>query len=219
MKLKKLFTMALITLLALLCATGLAACGGNPDGDGDDGGGVKTYTIEAEYINLDGVPGAGISGGADGVGMIFGDGTQAEKDLGWSGGYYVGYTHSILTLDFVFNSDKAETATIILRLGSELGDITLTPTSFAVKLNGAAFSYGSMSVAGSDMSSMTFTDKTVTSTAALVAGENTISLSILQNTINSGATGGPMIDCVKLKTKAALTWTEKTDNPGRRGEI
>jgi hypothetical protein len=214
-------------VLALICAFSLAACGGNDSGgetDGDgttEAGGVKTYVMEAEYTDLDGKIGAGLSNEASGVQLICGDGTAEQKALGWSNGYFIWCTYSTdLQFDFVFNSDKAETAQIILRLGSELGtSITLNPENFAVKLNGTAISYGNTLITSSPISSLVFADKTVTANAALLAGENTVSLTVLQNNLMGGQTGGPMIDCVKIKTKAALTWTDKTDNPGRRGEI
>ena len=215
MKLKKLIGLSLATVMA---ATGfaLASCD-----DPDDGGKATTYTMEAEYINLDGVSGAGVSSDQSGVEMIYGDATDAQKALGWSNGYFVGYTYaSNLTLEFVFNAETAGTATIILRLGSELGDINLDPSVFAVKLNGENITYSNMFVEGSLIEEMKFTDKTVTTTANLKQGENKISLVVLTNTLMNGTkTGGPCVDCVKIETTSKLTWTDKTDNPSRRGAI
>ncbi len=213
------FKAILCAVLALVCGMFMfTACD-----SGNGPGGIKTYTLEAEYIDLDNVTGAGISSSVPGVEMIFGEGTADDKAKGWSQGYYVGFTHSAdLTLDFVFNSDAAGSATIIIRLGSELGDITLDSNKFAVKLNGEPFVYSNIFIAGNagEMNSMDFFDKTITTTASLVEGENTISLTVMAgNGLNSGQVGGPMIDCIKIKTSATLTWTEKTDNPGRRGEI
>lgn len=208
----------ILIILCFMCALSFVAC--DKDNSGDVGGGVKTYTIEAEYIDIDDVIGAGVSSEAGGVGMIFGDGTDEDKDKSWSNGYYVGFTYAAnLTLDFVFNSDKAETATIIIRLGSEIGDITFDPLSLAVKLNGAAITYTNMFIPGSSMDAMSFTDKAVATNLSLIEGENVISIVVLNNTLRSGQIGGPMIDCVKIKTSAELTWTDNIDNPDRRGEI
>lgn len=214
----------LLKLLTLvLCFTfmlSFVACGGN-DKLPEEEGGVKTYVMEAEYIDLDDVIGTGLSGGPSGVGMIFGDGTTAEKNRGWSSGYYVGYTYTTdCRLDFVFTSSKAATATIILRVGSELGDLPFDPTTFGILLNDTEITYQSMYIAGSaDMLTMAFADKTITTNAALVEGENTISLVVKDNTLYGAVPAAPVIDCIKIKTEANLTYTEKKDNPAKRGGI
>lgn len=212
--------MGLLLAGALLTGTmAMSACDFLPGNN--NAGGVETYVMEAEYINLDGVSGAGISSDQSGVEMIYGDATQEQKALGWSNGYFVGYTYATnVTLTFEFNADTAATASIILRLGSELGNLNLDPTVFEVRLNGTPISYSSLYVAGSKIEAMNFSDKTVTTTANLVAGANKIEIVILKNTLMNGTkTGGPCVDCVKVETKAKLTWTEKTDNPSRRGAI
>ncbi len=218
MKLKK--ALSLILAAAAGCTVlAIAGCGEEGGTNGGEGAnGVKTYTLEAEYIDLDDVQGAGISSDQGGVEMIYGQGTEADKNKGWSSGYYVGYTYSAnLQLDFVFESDKDATAAIVLRLGSELGALSLDPTSFAVKLNGVALDYQAMYIETSTMDQMKFYDKTVTSNAQLKAGTNTISLVVLPNTFKNGSSGGPMVDCVKLETAATVTWSPKTENPSNRG--
>lgn len=219
MKIKKIAGLVMATAM-LSGVAALAACG-DGTGDGGSGSGSKSYVIEAEYINLDGVSGAGVSSDQSGVEMIYGDGTQAQKDIGWSNGYFVGYTYaSNLTLEFAFNVDKAATATIVLRLGSEIGDISLDPSIFSVKLNGTEITYSNMYIENSEIGSMKFQDKTVTTAANLKEGENKLTLTVLTNTlINGTKTGGPCVDCVKVQTSAKLTWTDKSDNPSRRGEI
>ena len=149
--------------------------------------------------------------------MIYGNGTKAEKDMGWSNGYFVGYTYSEnLKLDFKFNSNANAKATIVLRLGSELGDIILDPYKFEVQLNGDLMAYRSISVANSKIESMSFSDKVITTRARLSQGDNTISLVVRKNEFKSGGTGGPCIDCLKISTTAKLTWTDLLDNPARR---
>ncbi|HIW03834.1 MAG TPA: hypothetical protein H9692_03835 [Firmicutes bacterium] len=216
MKTKRIATVLLAGVLAVAAVAAFTACGDSTGTSGSD-----TYVMEAEYIDLDDVSGAGISSDQSGVDMIYGDGTEAQKELGWSNGYFVGYTYSSgLELNFVFDSDKDATATVILRLGSELGDINLDPTNFSVILNGTEITYSSMYVENSSIDSMKFTDKTVTSSASVKKGENTLTLKVLSNTLMNGTkTGGPCVDCVKLQTSAKLTWTDKTDNPDRRGSI
>lgn len=216
MKTKRIATVLLAGVLAVAAVAAFTACGDSTGTSGSD-----TYVMEAEYIDLDGVSGAGISSDQSGVDMIYGDGTEAQKELGWSNGYFVGYTYSSnLKLNFVFSSDKDATATVILRLGSELGNINLDPTNFSVILNGKEITYSSMYVENSSIDSMKFADKTVTSSASIKKGENTLTLKVLSNTLMNGTkTGGPCVDCVKVQTSAKLTWTDKTDNPSRRGSI
>lgn len=206
----------MLAAVMLVSVVTFAACG-----EPSESGGSDTYVIEAEYIDLDGVSGAGISSDQSGVEMIYGDGTDEQKSLGWSNGYFVGYTYvSNLTLEFKFTADKAATSSIVLRLGSELGDINLDPTNYSVILNGTAIEYSSMYVEGSEIGSMRFSDKTVTASAQLTKGENVLQLKVLTNMLmNNTKTGGPCVDCVKIGTSAKLTWIDKTDNPSRRGQI
>ncbi len=215
---KKFFILGL-SALALTAAVSLAACGGG--GNNAGGGGRDTYTMEAEYVDIADVKGSGLSSDQSGYNLIYGDGTQEQKDLGWSSGYYVGYTYTAeFRLDFVFTADKAASATIIMRLGSELGELLLTPDNFEVSLNGTPINYASMTVENSEsMAAMKFADKTLTNSASLVQGENTISIRILENDLRSGSTGGPTIDCIKIQTDAVLDYKENTDNPAQRGGI
>lgn len=209
-------------LFAMLCISSIfvfTACDKH-EGNDTPPTGAQVYVMEAEYLDLDGITGGGISSSMEGPDLIFGNGTQEEKDKGWSNGYYVGFTYTIgFRLDFVFNSDAAASAIISVRLGSELGEILLTPDAFSVKLNDVEIHYNPKIIPGSDMQNMEFVDMTVSTSAQLVEGENIISLIVNANTFNSGQVGGPMIDCIKVTTTAQLTWVEKTDNPDRRGAI
>ncbi|MBO5328205.1 MAG: hypothetical protein J6B04_03435, partial [Clostridia bacterium] len=173
MKIRRILGVALVVVTAV---TGLvfSGCGDK----NDDNGGNKTYTLEAEYIDLSEVQGAGESSSQAGVQMIYGDGDQEDKDKGWSEGYFVGYTYvADLQLDFNFTSDKESTATIILRLGSELGSLNLTNSIFEVKLNGKTVPYASLSVPGGTvLEEIQFHDLKLKDNAKINAGENTISL-------------------------------------------
>ncbi len=222
----------LLSLAGLLTFIPLASCGENSSSVKPSNNetskettsvdtSAKDYVMEAEYINLDGVVGAGLSSDQAGVEMIYGDGTQAQKDMGWGEGFYVGYTYSnAVKLDFVFTSDKAGTGTFALRLGSELGDINITPEAMEVKLNDVALSYTSIFVEGSSMDKMKFFDKTVSTNGTIKNGSNTLSVLIHDNDLRPGnQTGGPTIDSLKIQTSSVLSWTDKKDNPSRRGEI
>ena len=218
MKLKRLLTLAIVAMLAL---STFAFVGCNEDkGDSTQGGGSQTYVMEAEYVDLDNVSGTGISSDQQGVNMIYGSGTEEQKKM-WSNGYFVGYTYtSKCKITFKFNSDKAANATFVLALGSEIGDITLNPDNFRIELNGTQVNYSAIKVNNSaDISKMAFKDCTV-ATVMLKEGENEFTLSVLPNKLLQGSKdGGPCIDCLKIKTTAKVTFTEKTDNPSKRGDM
>ena len=189
---------------------------GNKD---NAGSGTNTYTLEAEYIDLNDVQGAGESSSQGGVQMIYGNG-EADKSKGWSEGYYVGYTYvANLKLDFNFESDADAKATIVLRLGSELGNLLLTPDLFEVQLNGETVPYSSLSLNGSNsLEDMKFYDLVVNTNANVKAGANTLSVIVRDNKLVAGErVGAPCIDCVKITTSANITWNPKTDNPANRG--
>ena len=229
MKLKKIFGLALagVTAASMFSFAGCDVINSLLSGNGDNSGTTNNpgmtseFVMEAEYINLDGVTGAGLSSNQEGVSMIYGDGTDAQKQM-WSNGYYVGYTYTTnLQLDFVFTSDKVTTGTLVLMLGSELGDLSISDSDFAVLVNGEKQNFSGWFVENSaDMSQAKFSKCTLPGAINIKAGENTISLVILENKFKGGsATGGPMIDCLKITSDAGLTWSPKTDNPDRRGEI
>lgn len=214
MKMKKLLALLPCTLAACSACV-FSAC--TPASDGTDPSGVKEYVMEAEYINLDGVAGAGISSDQQGVNMIYGQGTAEEKNLGWSNGYFVGYTYvTDLELNFEFTAAAAGNATIVVRLGSELGDLSLSPSLFDISLNGKSIRYNCL-VEGSELATMKFTDCTIATNAALQEGTNKITLKVKENTLRRGTeTGAPVVDCVKIKTDSALTWTDATNNITKR---
>lgn len=204
-------------LCMIMCACAFAACGGN-----GSGGGVETYVFEAEYTDLTDVQGGGHSNEASGVGMIYGNGTEEDLAREWSSGYFVAFTHKEgVKITFEFESSEAVNgAVIVLRVGSEMGKLTFNSSSFEVKLNGTAIDYGNMTVENSPvLDDMKFYDKTLTANASLLKGKNELTLTVLANELSGGTTAGPIIDCVKVSTKAKLSWTPLTDNPSKRGEI
>ncbi len=211
MKIKKIAGFVLAAgALASLCA--FTACG---DGEGD--GKAKEYVIEAEYINIADVAGAGLSSNQSGYDMIYGDGTNTK----WSSGYYVGYTYtSECKMDFEFTSSAVASATIKISLGSELGRLNMTPKDVDISLNGKSIEYGTFQIENSEsMEEMVFKDYTLTTKASLKEGENVITVQIKPNKFKPGGTGGPTIDCIKIKTVADLTLVQYTDNPSHRGAM
>lgn len=180
--------------------------------------------MEAEYVDIDEVAGAGISNSIDGLNMIIGEGTKEQKKM-WSNGYYVGYTHNSMTeLEFVFNSSVATTAYVTFMLGSEIGDIILNSDSIAVFVNGENQILPNWKVIGSKMKMARFTACKLPNPVALNEGENKIIFKVLANNLGGhGATRGPYIDCVRVSTRdtfAELSWNPHVDNIQRRdGEV
>ncbi len=222
MKLKRLFT-AIIATLLVICSFALTACDNGGDDSSTSGGGStgsKELTMEAEYINLDGVKGAGLSSDQQGVQMIYGEGTEAEKKL-WSNGYYVYCTYATnLSLEFKFTAEADANGSISMFLGSECGNIDFGPTILKVELNGKEITYTPKKINVKQPNEMTFTEVKVTTNAKIKKGENVIKLTVLENTLRAnGGTAGPCVDCIKVKSTTNLSWTPKTDNPSKRGEM
>ena len=191
-------------------------------GSGDPSGNPNEFVMEAEYVDFTGLVGGGHSNEQYEEMMIYGNGSQAEKDKGWSNGYFVSATHQAdICITFNFTSDKEVTdATLVLRLGSEMGNLTFAPDNFEVKLNGEAIDYNPMYLTNSPtLEEMKFVDKTVSNNVTIKAGANTLTLKVLANTLSGGTTAGPIIDCVKITSSANLTWNPLKDNPAKREEV
>lgn len=212
---KKVLAKIFCVLLAGVTVFGLVACGGS---DTDDSG-TQTYTFEAEYVNLEGFMGAGISNSGEGVDNIYGEGLDSEKAKGWSNGYFLGNTYAENTVEFVISSDQAAEGQLILRLSSEIGNILLNNDVFGVEVNGTPVNY-SITVINSKAGSYDFTDYPIATKIGLKEGENVVKLIIKQNNLKDGnSIGAPFIDCIKISTKAKLTWNPLTENPDNRGMI
>ena len=224
---------ACLTLAVLMIASvfSMTSCdvidqilGGGETPSGGNNGSTNspdTFIMEAEYVDFTGLVGGGHSNEQYEEMMIYGNGSDAEKELGWSNGYFVSATHKEgICLTFVFTADKAvENATIVLRLGSEMGNLNFTPEDFEISLNGEAIDYEPMYLTSSArLEDMKFVDKTITNEASIKEGENVLTLTVLANTLAGGTTAGPIIDCVKITSGAKLEWNPLTDNPDKREE-
>ena len=218
MKLKKLLTLLLAATLTI-SAFAFAGCdnGGNDSTGGDTGN--TTLKMEAEYVDLDSVKGAGMSSDQQGVNMIYGEGS---KDAGkWSEGYFVYCTYAPnVSLEFKFTAKEAASGSITMMLGSELGDISFGPTILKAELNGEEITYSAKKVKGYEVSEIKFTEVKITTSAQLKAGENVFKLTVLENKLQAnGKTAGPCVDYVLVKSTTALSWNPKTDNPSKRGAM
>ena len=114
---------------------------------------------------------------------------------------------------------EMKNATIVLRLGSEMGDLTFEPENFEIKLNGEKLDYHPIYLTNSStLENMRFADKTVANDAKIKAGENVLTLRVLANTLAGGTTAGPIVDCVKIMANAKFSWNPLLDNPDKREE-
>lgn len=216
MNFKRIISLALATVTAVSVMS-FSSCDvinqfiGNNGGDDLGGASNSTLVMEAEYTYLDDVAGAGISNNNSGLSMIYGDGTDAQKEM-WSSGYYVGYTHNDKTvITFKFNSTKATSAVTTFMLGCELNDMTLNAENFAIVVNGEEQYIPNWFIKCSEMDTAKFYAFNLN--INLVEGENVIELKVL----TGDPTRGPLVDCVKVNaTDSELSWNPLADNPERR---
>lgn len=210
----------LALLLLILAAVGLTGCGSAKDAatppaatateapaaSAAPAGEVKSYTFEAEYVDLTDKAGAGPSNAALETELVL-------TDTAASNGNYIGYTYfADLFFDYVFTADAAKEATLKIVFGSDLGIVRLNPTVFEISVNGTALDYKEIKLPDSSGKVNKVFKEFNIGKINLVAGENKITLKVLANELYNGGTGGPLIDCVILDTEAALTWEPVTDN-------
>lgn len=207
MKSKKILFAALAATCVLPFA--LAACGSDGgDGGGTEGGSNQTYVLEAEYVNLTGVQGAGISNSASGLDLL----AQSAKA---SNGYYIWQTYNDgCTLTFDFNAEREGTAQLSIAWCSPNGDVTVTRQIFGFILNGTEIAYTAKQLKGAPDSAPDFKEAVISADVPVRQGANKLELVVHENTLGpaSNPTLGPVIDYIKLTTKAGISWTPVTSN-------
>ena len=222
MKLKKTVA-ALLACACILPMGALTACG-ETDGDETEEQnppGVTTYTFEAEGVDLSEQSGRGWSNEASGCKMIQGQNTakireNATVSKSISNGYFVGFFGIEGTVfEFDIESYADETgATLVLRLASEWGTLTVDQSVMKVEVNGANIEYTPFDVTGKKIDGASaveygvpFKDFTLSTKIDLKKGANTIKLIAQGKTFGDTVIPiGPGVDCIKIKSKAALTW-------------
>ena len=168
-------------------------------------------TFEAEYVNLDGLVGHGISGVTYDKGLIVKD----EFGANASNGYYIGWLYNPgIKLTFNVHSETAVTkAQLALRLSAEVQNTTINGSDFKVSVNGKSYSYSidftGVPSTGSG-SRKPFETYIISTNVSLDAGDNTIELLVNNNksygfTVNANA---PMVDAVYIYSKTEVTWAE-----------
>ena len=182
---------ALVLALALLLPVFAAAADDNE------------YQFEAEYTELEGLEGLGVSGSPTGIGLVS-ESAKAEN------GYFVGNLGTSSPITFIIKSDADAVATLKLRVGSNiLGNCAWNPTTLKIIVNGEEIQYDEFTTDNGDdpMDQNNFKVKKI-GEINLKAGENTIVIVAGENTYRSNLPSAPSIDCIKLTTSANLEMVE-----------
>lgn len=187
--------------------------GGNEDGDnqggnedGNEDGEAQDYIFEAEYIDVVGLNGSGISGSAKDYEMI-------QYDRNASNKYIICNTHlKGLTLTFNFTSDAAGKAKLTLKLGNEGQALPLNSDNLILKVNDKEVKYdvGIIPVNTSSMSN-DYHDYEI-GEIDVVEGENVITFTIGENDLMNGLSQGPLFDAIVLNSEAKLVFDAHEDN-------
>lgn len=161
------------------------------------------YQFEAEYTELEGLEGLGVSGSPTGIGLVS-ESAKAEN------GYFVGNLGTSSPITFIIKSDADAVATLKLRVGSNiLGNCAWNPTTLKIIVNGEEIQYDEFTTDNGDdpMDQNNFKVKKI-GEINLKAGENTIIIVAGENTYRSNLPSAPSIDCIKLTTSANLEMVE-----------
>lgn len=177
---------------------------------------LNIYTLEAEYVDLEGKMGFGFSVNLTGTDLIYpANGSQA------SNGYYIsGFYYENAFVDFDFNVDKdVNDAVVTMRIQCEFDTKTFNPDTYAVLVNGEPLDYDEIVIEGLEEDTRSdvrrpFINVQMNDRAALKKGANNIKLVTTNNVFhgNTRQADAPMIDCLYVATDANLTWNPKLSN-------
>ena len=181
--------------------------------------GEQTYIFEAEDTSLAGKSGPAFSGTAQETGMIlFDTGHGASNDR------FVGYLYQRYnSLEFYIVSDEdVDNVTLIARLSAEMRDYTYNKDNFSISVNGSPCNYGDIVFTNvpensyNSIECLPFEDYVISTNVSLSKGVNLITFMTENEVGMEGSTllaAAPLVDCIKLKTSAVLTWSEKNGLP------
>ncbi len=169
---------------------------------------VETNRFEGEYVNLTGKKGAGYSSAPGGTDLI-------QKTAAASGGFFLGYLNCAIDFEFVVTAEQATSATLVLNLGSEVGNFTYDSQMFSITVNGEELDYTPFDVKqiGADTSDFGFTRIEV-GTIDLRAGENVIEFAIHDSDKATGTFNavGCLFDYMELADCTGLSWRPRVGN-------
>lgn len=197
------------------------------------------YIFEAEHVSFidetTGMPiqGMGASGGSEGANMVDSPAPGTEG-INASNGYYVTYLFApFLTLTFNIDSDRpVNDAKLTFRITCESVPYALSPTeqdgetengtrisNYMITCNDSPIDYPLIEISdvtGHEATSgkRPFSDHVLTTSLNLQRGQNKFKF-ISSNNHGMGGTmaaTAPVIDCIKIDTKAELSWNPITAN-------
>lgn len=197
------------------------------------------YIFEAEHVSFidetTGMPiqGMGASGGSEGANMVDSPAPGTEG-INASNGYYVTYLFApMLALTFNIQSDRAvNDAKLTFRISAESVPFALSPTetdgvtddgttisNYTITCNAEPIDYPLIEISDVTGHEATggkrpFSDHVLTTSLNLKKGQNKFKF-ISSNSHGMGGTmaaTAPVIDCIKIDTKAELSWNPITAN-------
>ena len=181
--------------------------------------GEQTYVFEAEDTNLAGKSGPAFSGTAQETGMILFDTAHGASNDRFVGYLYQRYN----SLEFYIISDESvDDVTLIARLSAEMRDYTYNKNNFSISVNGSSCDYGDINFEGvpensyNSIECLPFEDYVISTKVSLKEGVNLITFMTENEDGMEGSTllaAAPLVDCIKLKTSAVLTWSEANGLP------
>lgn len=214
-------------IMSLVLALGLLLCGA---AFAEEEAAGTTYVFEFEDCDFTGMVGDGNSGSAfewEMVGTTPAFGIKVPEEQAPSNKHFVYFNYTAgLTFDFEVTADKATTAAMTVRFGSEIGNIVdLGPDAgMAIIVNGVALDYAPFTVESLPINGgpvpYTFADYEISVPVELNEGANTVTFVILERKTLSSPNDAPTMDCFKLTVTddAVLTHTnnyqELNDYPG-----
>lgn len=172
---------------------------------------VTTTRFETEYVDtIPTLTGNGYSDSKSGRGMI-------QNTPLASNGHMLGYLNKPTDVTFTIYADQATTATLVLGLGSEVGDYVYDPSMFGIIVNGVEVNYGTISVKQIGDSEATYQSGalTVSPAISLNAGKNTITFSIRASDKATGTFSavGCLFDYIELTGASCdLGWYARVGN-------
>ncbi len=221
----------IVTMLSLLMTLSILFAGAAmaEETTGTESTGT-VYTFEFEDLDFTGMVGDGNSGAAvawEMVGTTPAFGIKVPDEQKPSNNHYVYFNYTAgLSFNFEINASQATEAKMVIRLGSEIGNIVdLGPESgLAILVNGVALDYDPFTVESLQINGgpvpYTFADYEISVPVTLNEGVNTVTFTILQRKTLSSPNDAPTMDCFTLTVTddTVLTFTnnyqEANDYPG-----
>lgn len=197
MKMAAIFGMAAITAMSM----GTAAIAEEKETE------EEGYVFEAEYTELEGLEGLGVSGSPSGLGLV-------AESADASNEFYLGNLGVDSPITFVITADQDTTAELKITVGSNiLGSCKWDPESYIITVNGEELEYEEFATEnGMDMNNQQNFKEVEIGEIELKEGENEIVFVAGENTYRANMPSAPSLDCIRLITDAELSMEELVEN-------